>query len=324
MPRRPGQALVKTPSTELTRETRDGKSRGFIAAAKSANTLRAYQADWRHFEEWARTEGRESLPASPETVVAYLTDLADVAKVSTLERRVASISQAHQMAKLESPTRTMPVRTLMAGIRRQKGVAPKTKRPIMTDDLRAMLEELPDGLLGARDRAILLLGFAGGFRRSELVGLDHEDLDFKAKGLVVTLRRSKTDQEGAGRKVGIPYGSRKETCPVHAMKAWLAESSIESGPVFRPVNRHGVMQPNRLTAQSVGLIVKRYAEACGQEAADFGGHSLRSGHATQAAQNGASERAIMNQTGHRSLKMVRQYIRQGSLFRENAAAKLDL
>lgn len=318
------KALVPAGSKDLARQTRDGRSRGFIAAAKAPNTIRAYQADWRHFTEWAQSEGREALPASPETVVAYLTDLADVAKVATLERRVASISQAHQMAKLESPTRTMPVRTLMAGIRRRKGVAPKTKRPILTEDLRAMLDALLDGLFGVRDRAILLVGFAGGFRRSELVGLDREDLVFNRQGVEVTLRRSKTDQEGAGRKIGIPEGKRAETCPVRSLKAWLAAAKIETGPVFRPISRHGVLQPNRLTAQSVGLIVKRYAEACGKEAADFGGHSLRSGHATQAAQNGASERAIMNQTGHRSLKMVRQYIRQGSLFRENAASKLDL
>ena len=208
--------------------------------------------------------------------------------------------------------------------RRSKGVAPTTKTPLLTEDLRALLAELPEGPLGVRDRALLLVGFAGGFRRSELVALDVEDLEFKGRNLVVTLRRSKTDQEGAGRKVGIPRGSQEETCPVRSVKAWLDEAAIESGPVFRAVNRHGAIQPKRLTGQSVGLIVKRYAEACGKEPADFGGHSLRSGHATQAAANGASERSIMNQTGHRSLKMVRQYIREGSLFRENAASKLGL
>ncbi len=317
----PSKDLVPATPTELAHSARD-----FIKAAKAPNTIRAYRSDWRHFEEWAGERGRSALPAAPETLVAYLTDLAAVAKVSTLERRIASISQAHQMAEHEPPTRAMAVRALMAGIRRSQGVAPKTKTPLLTEDLRAMLAELPDGLLGVRDRAILLVGFAGGFRRSELVALDVEDLEFKGRNLVVTLRRSKTDQEGAGRKVGIPHGSHEETCPVLALKAWLHKDNagIKSGPIFRAVNRHGAIQPKRLTAQSVGLIVKRCAEACGKDPADFGGHSLRSGHATQAAANGASERSIMNQTGHRSLKMVRQYIREGSLFRENAAAKLGL
>ena len=315
----PGKDLVPATTTELAHSARD-----FIKAAKAPNTIRAYRSDWRHFEEWAREHGRLALPAAAETLLAYLTDLAAVAKVSTLERRIASISQAHQMAGHEPPTRAMAVRALMAGIRRSKGVAPKTKTALLTEDLRAMLAILPDGLLGLRDRAILLVGFAGGFRRSELVGLDFEDLDFKRRGLVVTLRRSKTDQEGAGRKVGIPYGSHEETCPVRSLQGWLAAADIDSGPIFRAVNRHGAIQPKRLTAQSVGLIVKRCAEACGKDPADFGGHSLRSGHATQAAANGASERSIMNQTGHRPLKMVRQYIREGSLFRENAAAKLGL
>lgn len=319
MPRQPNKALVKTEPQDLIRSARN-----FMDAAKSENTKRAYRADWRHFENWAGDHDRNPLPASPETVAAYLTDLSDAAKVSTLGRRMAAISQAHQMAGYESPTRTSPVRMLMSGIRRTKGVAPQSKTPVLTEDVLAMLAALPAGVLGVRDRALLLMGFAGGFRRSEIVGVDVEDLEFKRNGLVVNLRRSKTDQEGAGRKVGIPYGSSEQTCPVRSVKAWLAEASIESGPVFRAVNRHGKVQPKRLSPQSVGLVVKRYAQACGKKASDFGGHSLRSGFATQAAAQGASERSIMNQTGHRSLKMVRHYIREGSLFRENAAAKLGL
>lgn len=218
----PSKDLVPAKAADLARTARD-----FIAAAKAPNTIRAYQADWRHFEEWARERGKPALPAAPETLIAYLTDLAQVAKVSTLERRIAAISQAHQMAGYESPTRTMPVRALMAGIRRSKGVAPKAKAPLLTEDLRTMLGALPDGPLGLRDRAILLAGFAGGFRRSELVGLDVEDLEFKRAGLVVTLKHSKTDQEGAGRKVGIPYGSNDETCPVRSLQAWLADAAID-------------------------------------------------------------------------------------------------
>jgi integrase len=170
----------------------------------------------------------------------------------------------------------------------------------------------------------LLVGFAGGFRRSELVALDVEDLDFQRAGLAVTLRRSKTDQEGEGRKVGIAPGENAATCPVRALEAWLKHAEIESGAVFRAVTRHGRIGAARLSPQSVALVVKKYAAAVGKDPSEFGGHSLRAGLATQAAESGASERAIMNQTGHKSLRIVRKYIREGSLFRENASSKLGL
>jgi integrase len=213
---------------------------------------------------------------------------------------------------------------VLAGIRRAKGTAPDAKAPVLIGDLRAMVAALPAGLLGARDRALLLIGFAGAFRRSELVGLDVEDLTFSSDGLAVTLRRSKTDQEGAGRKIGIPYGSNPDTCPVRALQAWLDASVITAGPIFRSVNRHGQLQPGRLSDRAVALIVKRCVEAAGKDARKFAGHSLRAGLATAAAIGGASERSIMAQTGHRSVMMVRRYIRDGSLFRENAAARVGL
>ena len=300
------------------------QARKFISQAKALNTVGAYRSDWRHFEYWCAERDLASLPASVATLAIYLAGLSTCAKVSTLERRVTAISQAHQMAGHPSPTSDIKIRTLMAGIRRSKGTAQDGKKPVLTADIRSMIAALPDGPLGIRDRALLLAGFAGAFRRSELVGLDVEDLSFTDDGLVVTLRRSKTDQEGEGGKVGVPYGSNPETCPVRSMKAWLEASGIDSGPVFRPVNRHGQVKPQRLTAQSVVLVVKRYAETLGKDASTYAGHSLRSGHATQAAANGASERCIMNQTGHRSLKMVRRCIREGSLFRENAATRLGL
>ena len=187
-----------------------------------------------------------------------------------------------------------------------------------------MVAGLPEGLLGIRDRALLLVGFAGAFRRSELVGLDIADLDFNHDGLTVTLRRSKTDQEGEGRKVGLPYGSNPSTCPVRSLQAWIEASAIEAGPVFRSVNRHGRLQPDRLSDKAVALVVKRRAEAAGLDPSRYAGHSLRAGLATAAANAGVSERAIMAQTGHRSVQMVRRYIRDGSLFRENAAAKVGL
>jgi len=213
----------------------------------------------------------------------------------------------------------------MAGIRRTQGTAQTGKRPVLTEDIRRMVLLLEAGRTQeVRDRALILLGFAGAFRRSELVGLDIEDLEFNREGLVAAIRRSKTDPEGQGRKVGIPRGGYPETCPVRAVQAWLEVLGADEGPLFRGITRHGRIDGRRLTPQSVPLVVKRLAARAGLEAADLAGHSLRAGLATSAAMAGASERAIMNQTGHRSAMMVRRYIRDGSLFRENAAAQVGL
>jgi integrase len=187
-----------------------------------------------------------------------------------------------------------------------------------------MVECLPDGLAGARDRALLLIGFAGGFRRSELVALDVADVRRGRDGLTIAIRRSKTDQEGAGRLVGLPAGAQALTCPARAYANWLAIGGISRGPLFRPVTRYDTLRATRLTDQSVALIVKRAAVAAGLDPTPYGGHSLRAGLATAAAQAGVEERAIMAQTGHRSVLMVRRYIREGSLFRDNAAAALGL
>jgi integrase len=188
----------------------------------------------------------------------------------------------------------------------------------------AVIQAGANELLAARDRALVLIGFAGAFRRSELVALDVEDVQVTGDGLVMMLRRSKTDQQGEGRKVGIPYGSTFDTCPVRAIKSWMDGSGITSGPLFRGVNRHGGLQDRRLTDQSVALVVKRYAQAAGLDPANYAGHSLRAGLVTTAAIAGVSERAIMKQTGHKSTNMGRRYIRDASLFRENAAARIGL
>jgi site-specific recombinase XerD len=296
----------------------------FASRSKAANTLRAYRADWNDFVGWSGRCGQESLPASAETVALYLADLAATRKVATLTRRVAAISQAHQIACFESPTSSSKVRLVMAGIRRTKGTAQAAKTPVLIQDLRLMIDRLPETTIGVRDRALMLLGFAGAFRRSELVALDIGDLEFTRDGLVITVSRSKTDQEGAGRKVGIPYGSNPDTCPVRSVKDWIEKGAINSGPLFRSINRHGRIANERLSAEAVAAVVKKYAALIGRAAAEFGGHSLRSGLATSSAAAGASERAIMNQTGHRSLTTVRRYIRDGSLFRENATALVGL
>lgn len=300
------------------------QARDYLLQAKSANTLRGYRADWNHFTAWCTQHDKQYLPAQAETVALYLTVISNTHKCSTLQRRLVAISQAHQAAGFETPTTEAPVRATWAGIRRVKGTRQEGKTPTLTADIRRMVDTLPETKTGQRDRALLLFGFAGAFRRSELVSLTRADLLVTSEGITVTLRRSKTDQEGEGRKVGIPYGSRPHTCPVRALLAWLEAAEIEAGPLFRGIHRNGTILPRALSDKSVALIVKKTAEAAGLESALYAGHSLRSGLATSAAQAGVSERAIMKQTGHASVNMVRRYIRDGSLFRENAAAEVGL
>lgn len=301
--------------------------RDYARASKATNTLRAYRADLADFTLWCADHDLTRLPAAPETVALYISALAQAgARASTIQRRLSALSQAHQLGGYEpSPTQAPLVRSTMAGIRRRLGIAPEQKTPTLTPDLRRMVLTCPtDTLAGARDRALLLLGFAGAFRRSELVSLDVEDFEQTADGLRIQLRRSKTDQEGEGREIGVPSGQHPETCPIRAVRAWRAAAGIESGALFRPVNRHDQLHETRLTDKGVARIVKRAAERAGLEASRYAGHSLRAGLATAAAAGGASERAIMKQTGHRSVVMVRKYIRSGTLFQENAAAYVGL
>jgi site-specific recombinase XerD len=298
--------------------------REYIRASKAENTLRGYQSDWRDFCAWCESCGLGPLPAAPETVAAYIAECAGRLKPGSIQRRLNAIAEAHKAMGAESPTSAGIVRNTLKGIRRTLGTAPAQKAPALTADIRAMLDATDLGIIGARDRALILLGFAGAFRRSELVGLEVEDCAFGKDGLTVTLRRSKTDQAGAGRKVGIPYGANPETCPVRKVQAWIELAVLTAGPVFRSINRHGRVLDGRLSGIDVARVVKKLAERAGLDAAKYAGHSLRAGHATTAAIAGASERSIMNQTGHRSVQMVRRYIRDGSLFRENSAGKLGL
>jgi integrase len=311
--------VLAQPSLPLPEQVRQ-----YIKASKAANTLRGYQSDWRHFCAWCEGYNQYPLPASPETVAVYIAECAEHLKVGSIQRRLNAIAEAHKATGLESPTRHATVTNTMKGIRRLKGTAPTQKTPTLTDDVRAMLDTTDVGIIGARDRALILLGFAGAFRRSELVGFDAEDCAFGKDGLTVTLRKSKTDQTGAGRKIGIPYGSNPDTCPVRTIQSWLELAAIITGPLFRSINRHGQVQRGRLSGIDVARVVKKLVKRAGLDAAKFAGHSLRSGHATSAAIAGASERSIMAQTGHRSVQMVRRYIRDGNLFRENSAGNLGL
>jgi len=310
-----GGALAPLASLEHARE--------FARQSKAENTLRGYQSDWRDFCAWCESHGLCAMPASLDAVAAYIAECAGRLKVGSVQRRLNAIAEAHKAVGVESPTHSAMVRNVMKGIRRI-GTAVVQKTAALTDDIRAMISATDAALIGQRDRAIILLGFAGAFRRSELVGLDIDDCAFGKDGLTVTLRRSKTDQQCVGRKIGIPYGANPETCPVRVLQAWTEQAAITAGPLFRSINRHGQLKLGRLSGIDVARVVKKLAERAGLDAAKYAGHSLRAGHATSAAIAGASERSIMNQTGHRSVQMVRRYIRDGSLFRENSAGKLGL
>src|SRR5579863_1711976 len=311
-----GADIAPSPSLEQVRE--------FIRASKAESTLRGYKTDWRNFCAWCEGHGLCPLPASPEAVASYIADCAGRLKVGSIQRRLNAITEAHKAMGLDSPTAVGIVKNTLKGIKRTLGTAAVQKAPALTDDIKAMVGMTDAGLIGLRDRALILLGFAGAFRRSEVVGLAIGDLDFGRDGLTITLRRSKTDQDGQGRKIGIPYGSNPETCPVRVLQSWLEVAGVTSGPVFRSINRHGKVRQGRLAPADVARIVKKLALRAGLDPAKYAGHSLRAGHATAAAVAGASERSIMAQTGHRSVMMVRRYIRDGSLFRENSAGKLGL
>jgi site-specific recombinase XerD len=307
--------LPSPPSLDQVRE--------YIRASKAENTLRGYQSDWRAFCAWCEGHGLCPLPANPENVAAFIAECAGHLKPGSIQRRLNAIAEAHKAVGVESHTHTAVVRNTMKGIRRTKGSAPTQKAPTLTDDVRSMVGVTDAGIIGARDRALILLGFAGAFRRSEPVGFDAEDCICGKDGLTVMLRKSKTDQNGAGRKIGIPYGSNPETCPVRVLQTWVDAADVSAGPLFRSISRHGHVKAGRLSGIDVARIVKMAVRA-GLDAAKYAGHSLRAGHATSAAIAGASERSIMNQTGHRSVQMVSRYIRDGSLFRDNSAGKLGL
>jgi integrase len=316
-----GADLVPLPSAPVA----PSLVREFIRASKADSTLRGYQSDWRDFCAWCEAHGGLCpLPAAAESVAAYIAECAGHLKPGSIQRRLNAIAEAHKAAGLDSPTHAAIVRNTLKGIRRTLGTAPAQKTAALTDDIRAMIDATDAGIIGARDRALVLLGFAGAFRRSELVRLDVEDCAFGKDGLTVTLRRSKVDQEAQGRKVGIPYGSNPETCPVRTVQAWLELAGVTAGPLFRSINRHGRVQTGRLSGIDVARVTKKLAARAGLDPAKYAGHSLRAGHATAAAIAGASERSIMRQTGHRSVQMVRRYIRDGNLFRENSAGKLGL
>jgi site-specific recombinase XerD len=296
-----------------------------LADSVAPNTARAYQSDWRHFTTWCDGRGFAALPASPEAVAYYVAAFRETLAPATLTRRVSAIASAHGAAGFDTPTHAALVRRALSGARRRKGTAPDRKAPVTENDLREITAaHLPTGAKGARDAALLLVGFFGGFRRSELVGIDVEHVAFVGEGAVITLPRSKTDQEGEGRPVAIPFGHEAATCPVAALRKWLTAAGIDSGPVFRPVNRHGQVSAERLTGRAVALVVKHYMQEIGKDTAAYSGHSLRAGFVTAAAHHGALDRDIMATTGHKSAAMIQVYTRDANLFHNAAALRFTL
>ncbi|TXN51074.1 site-specific integrase [Methylobacterium sp. WL2] len=297
-------------------------------ASKASATIRAYMSDVRVFEAWCRRFGFRSMPAAPKTVAAFIVSEAEEGRAaSTLGRRMAAIRYGHKLAKVPDPTDDEGVHAAMKGARRKLKVAPKQKAAATADILAALLMRTPDTLTGKRDRALLGLGFAGAFRRSELVALDVADLAEGPEGLRVRIRQGKTDQEGRGTEIAIPHG--RFIRPVALVREWLDAAGIVEGPVFRPVSRSGRVraskvdedrEPPRLTTQAVADIIKRYCAAAGLDASTFGAHSLRAGYITTAAERGADLTRIMDQSRHRDPRTVVGYIRRANAFKDHSGS----
>ena len=300
------------------------KAFSYAEMSKAANTRKAYSSDWKHFIVWCTANGVSSLPAPKEAIALYLTQFAELLKIATLARRLAAISEAHRVAGFDSPVPDSQVQLVWKGIRRAKGVHQNAKHPILTNDLLVVFADFKANPIYIRDRALLLLGFSGAFRRSELISLNRRDLSFVKEGIVIRLKHSKTDQEGVGEEKAIPFGSNPELCPVRALMAWMEASKEVLEPLFVSIKKGSKITSKRLSAKAVSLIVKSRLEKAGIHAEEFSGHSLRSGFATQAALNGASDRAIMQQTKHKTRSMIDRYVRISSIWTENGATKLGL
>ncbi len=284
----------------------------YVKAAVADNTRIAYQQDLRDFLKWGG-----QVPCEPETLAMYIAARAETHSAHTITRRVVGIGRAHSSQGFVDPTKSDLVRTVLRGVRRVKGLAQRQVSPLLKADVLAMMAHI-QGTKGTRDRALILLGFAAALRRSELAALAITDIEFVREGLVIHLRRSKTDQSGEGRKIGVPWG-RTSACPVKAVEKWLEVGKITSGPVFRSINRGGAVGQTQLSAQSVALILKDYAKVIGLNPHNISGHSLRSGLVTSAIQAGVAAHKIMQQTGHRSVDMLARYIREAGLFESNAS-----
>ena len=299
-----------------------------LKSSKANNTLRAYKSDFRDFEVFCSRHGLNSLPTEPKIVSLYLTHLSKNSKISTLRRRLVSISMLHKLKGHYLDTKHPIIVENLMGIRRIKGSIQEGKKPILINHLKSIINSISEQNTNEnkklRDKSIILIGFGGGFRRTELVSINYEDLEFVSEGLKITLRKSKTDQFGEGMVKGLPYFDDENYCPVINLRKWLEISKIKSGPIFRRFSKGSFITENRLTDQSVVFIIKQHLRLAGIENKNFSGHSLRSGFATVAADSGADERSIMAMTGHKTTQMVRRYIKEANLFKNNALNKIKI
>jgi len=298
-----------------------------LQSSKANNTVRAYKSDFRDFGLFCAQNGFKSLPSEPKIVSLYLTHLSTKEiKMSTLKRRLVSIGVIHKLKGHYLDTKHPIIIENIMGIKRRKGSIQKGKKPLLINNLKIIInvidEYINQDLKKFRDRSIILMGFSGGFRRNEIVSLDYDDLDFVSEGLKINLKRSKTDQFGEGSIKGLPYFENAQYCPVLSLKNWIEISNISSGPLFRRFSKGSKLSENRLTDQTVALLIKKYLKLAGIDNKNYSGHSLRSGFATSAAESGAEERSIMAMTGHKSTEMVRRYIKEANLFKNNALNKI--
>jgi site-specific recombinase XerD len=298
------------------------RAAGLAEGARAEATRKAYRSDWQHFEGWCLAQGLLPLPAVPGTVGLYLAAHADALSVATLTRRLSSIATAHRLAGYSLDTKAAPIRDVMRGLKREKGTAQRHAEALTVPLIRRVLDTCGTRLIDRRDRALLLIGFSAALRRSELVALTMDDVAVVPEGLRITIRRSKGDQEGEGQVIAVGR-TGTATCPVEGFLAWVSAAGIDTGRVFRCINRHGHLGA-KLSTNAVAEIVQRRAALAGLNPQAFAGHSMRAGFATSAAMNGVEERIIMRQTRHRSAATVRRYIRDGELFQRNLSAEVGL
>ena len=299
-----------------------------LKTSKANNTLRAYKSDFKDFGAFCLKHGFKSIPTDPKIISLYLTHLSKTSKISTLRRRLVSIGIVHKMKGHYLDTKHPVIIENLMGIKRIKGSMQIGKKPILISHLKQIIntinEQKIEEIVKLRNKTLILVGFGGGFRRTELISIDYEDLEFVEEGVKITLRRSKTDQFGEGMTKGLPYFSNKTYCPVVNLKNWIKLSKNKSGPLFRRFVKGSSLSKDRLSDQSVVLIIKECLKQAGIENHNFSGHSLRSGFATVAAESGADERSIMTMTGHKTTEMVRRYIKEANLFKNNALNKINI
>ncbi len=300
-----------------------------LQSSKASNTVRAYKSDFKDFGLFCAQNGFKTIPTEPKIVSLYLTHLSTKdAKMSTLKRRLVSIGVIHKLKGYYLDTKHPAIIENIMGIKRRKGSIQKGKKPLLISALKVIIDVIDqqkkEEIKKLRDRSIILIGFSGGFRRNEIVSLDYDDLDFVPEGLKINIRRSKTDQFGEGSIKALPYFDNAQYCPVISLKNWIDISKINSGSLFRRFAKGSKLTNNRLTDQTVALLIKEYLKLAGIESKNYSGHSLRSGFATSAAESGAEERSIMAMTGHKSTQMVRRYIKEANLFKNNALNKIKI